>query len=76
MLAAPVAAETEWRNKNVSRYELIENYYSMVFTGIGNKNQPFDLSNVDFVIDNYNLEDETAEDKIARLGARPTSYSS
>ncbi|RBW61910.1 hypothetical protein DS884_02575 [Tenacibaculum sp. E3R01] len=50
---------TEWRNKNVSRYELIENYYSMVFTGIGNKNQPFDLSNVDFVIDNYNLEDET-----------------
>ena len=23
-----------------------------------------------------NLEDETAEDKIARLGARPTSYSS
>ena len=26
--------------------------------------------------DKDNLEDETAEDKIARLGARPTSYSS
>jgi hypothetical protein len=26
--------------------------------------------------DNNNIEDETADDKIARLGARPTSYSS
>ena len=26
--------------------------------------------------DNDNVEDETAEDKVARLGARPTSYSS
>jgi hypothetical protein len=50
---------TEWRNKNVSRYELVENYYSMVFTGIGNKNQPFDLSNTDFIIDNYSLADDT-----------------
>ena len=33
----------EWRDKNVQRYELVENYYSMVFTGIGNKNQPFDF---------------------------------
>ncbi len=49
----------EWREKNVQRYELVENYYSMVFSGIGNKNQPFDLSNVDFVIDNYNLKDKT-----------------
>lgn len=50
---------TEWRNKNVPRYELVENYYSMVFSGIGNKNQPFDLSNTDFIIDNYNLADDT-----------------
>lgn len=49
----------EWREKNVQRYELIENYYSMVFSGIGNKNQPFDLSNVDFIIENYNLKDDT-----------------
>lgn len=49
----------EWRDKNVQRYELVENYYSMVFSGIGNKNQPFDLSNVDFETDKYNLADET-----------------
>lgn len=49
----------EWRNKNVHRYELVENYYSMVFTGIGNKNQPFDLSSVNFIIDNYELKDDT-----------------
>ena len=50
---------TEWRSKNVPRYELVENYYSMVFSGIGNKNQPFDLSKTDFIIDNYNLADDT-----------------
>jgi hypothetical protein len=50
---------SEWREKNIQRYELVENYYSMVFSGIGNKNQPFDLSSVDFVIENYNLKDET-----------------
>lgn len=49
----------EWRDKNVQRYELVENYYSMVFTGIGNKNQPFDLSGVNFTIDNYKLKDDT-----------------
>lgn len=49
----------EWRVKNIQRYELVENYYSMVFSGIGNKNQPFDLSSEDFVIENYNLKDET-----------------
>lgn len=49
----------EWRDKNVQRYELVENYYSMVFTGIGNKNQPFDLSGVNFIIDNYKLKDDT-----------------
>ena len=49
----------ELRDKNVQRYELVENYYGMVFTGIGNKNQPFDLSKVNFIIDNYELRDET-----------------
>lgn len=48
-----------WSDKNISRYELIENYYSMLFRGIGNKNQPFNLSNIDFIIDNYNFADET-----------------
>ena len=34
------------------------------------------LSALQFNWDNDNVDGETAEDKIARLGARPTSYSS
>ncbi|WP_298481416.1 hypothetical protein [uncultured Maribacter sp.] len=49
----------ELRNKNIPRYELVENYYNMVFSGVGNKNNPFDLSQTDFIIDNYHLEDDT-----------------
>ncbi len=49
----------ELRNKNVPRYELIDSYYSMLFSSVGNKNQPFDLSEVDFRIDNYKLNDDT-----------------
>ena len=49
----------ELRNKNIPRYELIDSYYSMLFSGIGNKNQPFDLSSVDFRIDDYELKNDT-----------------
>lgn len=49
----------ELRNKNVPRYELIDSYYSMLFSGVGNKNQPFDLSKVNFRIDDYDLKDDT-----------------
>lgn len=49
----------ELRNKEVPRYELIDSYYDMLFSGVANKNQPFDLSNVDFRIDNYQLKDDT-----------------
>lgn len=49
----------ELRNKNILRYELIDSYYSMLFSSIGNKNQPFDLSELDFRIDNYKLNDDT-----------------
>lgn len=49
----------ELRNKNIPRYELIDSYYSMLFSGIGNKNQPFDLSSVDFRIDDYELRNDT-----------------
>lgn len=49
----------ELRNKNIPRYELIDSYYSMLFSGIGNKNQPFDLSSVDFRIDDYDLKNDT-----------------
>ena len=50
---------TELRTKNVPRYELIDSYYDMLFSAIGNKNQPFDLSKTDYSIENYELKDDT-----------------
>lgn len=49
----------ELRNKNIPRYELIDNYYDMLFAGVGNKNRPFDLSDVDFRPNDYQLQDDT-----------------
>ncbi len=40
-------------------YELVNNYYEILFTAIGNKNQPFDFSKVDFKFKDYNLKDDT-----------------
>lgn len=40
-------------------YELVDNYYDMLFTGVGNKNQPFNLSKMDFKLNDYNLKDDT-----------------
>jgi len=50
---------SELIKKKVSRYELIDSYYSMLFSGVGNKNQPFDLSEIDFRPDNYELKNDT-----------------
>ncbi len=46
-------------NKQIPVYELIDNYYSMLFTAVGNKNQPFDFSDDDLKIKNYQLLDDT-----------------
>ena len=46
-------------NKDIPTYELIDNYYGMVFTAIGNKNQPFNLSKTDFKMNEYNFKDDT-----------------
>lgn len=46
-------------NKDIPVYELIDNYYGMVFTAVGNKNQPFNLSRVDLKLKDYNLKDDT-----------------
>lgn len=46
-------------NKDLSVYELIDNYYDMLFTSVGNKNQPFDLSKTNFKMNDYNFKDET-----------------
>jgi hypothetical protein len=45
--------------KQIPVYELLDNYYEMLFTAVGNKNQPFNLSKTDIKIRDYNLKDDT-----------------
>jgi hypothetical protein len=45
--------------KNIPTYELIDNYYGMLFTAVGNKDQPFNLSKIDLRLNDYNLKDDT-----------------
>lgn len=40
-------------------YELVDNYYEMVFMAVGNKNQPFNLSKMNFKMNDYRLKDDT-----------------
>jgi len=46
-------------NKDISVYELLDNYYGMLFVAVGNKNQPFNFSKIDLKLKEYNLKDET-----------------
>lgn len=46
------------KKTEIPRYELIDNYYNMLFMGDGNKNQPFNLKKNDFNLDDYGLQDE------------------
>ncbi|MDF2454744.1 MAG: hypothetical protein K0R51_737 [Cytophagaceae bacterium] len=46
-------------NKDLSSYELLDNYYGMLFAAISNKNQPFNLSKVNLTLNEYKLKDET-----------------
>jgi hypothetical protein len=55
---------------DLSRYELIDNYYGMLFTSVGNKNQPFDMSKTNINLSNCNLKDDT-EKGILYLRACP-----
>ena len=50
---------SELIEKEIPRYELIDSYYDMLFNGIGNKNQPFDLSQTNFNTSEYDLVDDT-----------------
>jgi hypothetical protein len=45
--------------ENIPAYELVDNYYGMLFTSVGNKNQPFNFSKIDFNLKEYNLKDDT-----------------
>jgi hypothetical protein len=46
-------------NALISDYELVDNYYSMIFTAVGNKNQPFDMKKSDLKLNEYGLKDDT-----------------
>lgn len=43
-------------NTYIPRNLLIDNYYNLVFVSVGNKNQPFDMSKIDFNLSNYGFE--------------------
>ena len=45
--------------KDIPVYELVDCYYGMLFTAVGNKNQPFNFSKVDFKMKDYKLRDDT-----------------
>ncbi len=44
---------------NIPRNELVDTYYSMLFTAVGNKNQPFNFSKCDFKLKEYHLSNDT-----------------
>jgi hypothetical protein len=44
---------------DISKNELVSNYYEVLFIAIGNKNKPFNMSRVNFNLNNYNLSNET-----------------
>jgi hypothetical protein len=46
-------------NASISDYELLDNYYGMIFTAVGNKNQPFDMKKSDLKLNEYGLKDDT-----------------
>lgn len=46
-------------NKDIPTYELVDNYYDIIFTSVGNKNKPFNMSKVNFKLKEYNLKDDT-----------------
>jgi len=47
------------KNNDIPRLELIDNYYDMLFTSVGNKEPEFDLSKENFNLKEFNLRDDT-----------------
>lgn len=47
------------QNAEIPVYELVDNYYGLLFTAVGNKKQPFNLSKVNFKMNEYDLKDDT-----------------
>jgi len=46
-------------NVTVPRNEMIDAYYSMLFASYGNKVKPFNMSKIDFRLNEYNLRNDT-----------------
>lgn len=46
-------------NADIAMNELVDSYYDMLFIADGNKNKPFNLSKVNFQIEDYNFKNET-----------------
>jgi hypothetical protein len=46
------------KTADVPRNELIHEYYSMLFTVVGNKNQPFNMGKVNFKMKDYDLNSD------------------
>jgi hypothetical protein len=49
------------QKQEISRNELIDAYYDLLFNAVGNKNQPFNLKKVNFDLSQYNLANETEQ---------------
>jgi hypothetical protein len=47
------------KRAEIPRNELVNTYYSMLFTSVGNKNQPFNFSKTDFKLNDYKLGNDT-----------------
>lgn len=44
---------------DIPKNELVNTYYSMLFSSVGNKIKPFNFSKTDFKLNNYNLANDT-----------------
>lgn len=58
----PVANEKiaeEYLQKDIPRNDLIDAYYGMIFASYGNKIKPFNMSKVNFRLNDYNLKNDT-----------------
>jgi len=45
-------------DKKIPYHLLIDQYYQTIFTSVGNKNKPFDMSKVNFKMDEYGLNND------------------
>ncbi len=55
----PIKLIDSLSSQEIPTYELLDNYYEMLFTAVGNKNQPFNLSKINFNMKEYRLKDDT-----------------